>query len=1212
MSVVTICKTVEEMSTFKSQTTTKCINSSTSPKLSEKPNILTMAPSSTVQSNQILLINNSEGQPISGILLPLNHFMLKLDQNQTQPEPDPEESTDQDFISKYFSMSRSEKNTFRETFFQTILDLMHQIIKDGRFVSSTDPVWDIVAFKLGNIIQPRSIYRRFILNKHSCRTRLIEAYLNDPKSQTVDASLISYMKTEIVEKRQGHVDNETFFDALFQFKEKILKNGEVASSVDLVWNQISAHLNHALKPNSIYLRFKRNTDNCYKKLLTYCQLDPSKAKTYVVSSAKRILPKETQINKVKKKSLKFKDSAKFFEALYTHRRMIIKDGSIARYNSSVWNEVAKMLDYALQPADIYTKFIRNHDLCQIKLIEACKKDKNFIPLVVPKINKPHCVSDDYFFEVLCKHRNDILQYGNKVAKFSHPVWTQISKDLNDTLKPATVYFRVTRNSQLCLNRLLKPTEVVSDGTSNDTVDKKRFFETICLYKYSIMNGDRVVDLNDPVWNEISLQLNSSLTAEAIYDAICRDKDLCKTKMVEALRTERSVFSGENSELPENIAELTPTVECNISDELRYDAICRDKDVKDVCKTKMIEALRTERSVFSGENSEIPENYAELTPIVECNIYDESLNHFNEILDEFMLSIIQPNGQMALKNDPVWERISRRLKYLKADEVYLRLVNNYKNCRNQLFGINPIHKNKFFDAIFEYGRLVMNNDVIASSNNQVWTKISEKLNHALTPKEIYLRFIKDVDGCRTKLLKSQKKNLTSPQNIDKDKFLDVIISYKDSILKNGSQAKPSDSVWTEIAAKLNCALKPLTAYNLFKLNRHNCQQKLLEACRRDTKNQNKSLVSSKITSQMDHDYTKGSSNTNTITNNNTNSANNTNNTHNTNTDTNFEDFISMRHKFGYVQENDFIKACLIFKEKLVKNNRIVPSTDSVWNEISKYLNYAIKSKTAYLRFKRNTKNCQEKLFGKLNEPSYEGDEESCSIEDQSIENEMFFDALMIFKHSIINYGDFAMESSTVWIDVSNLMNNLITPDEAYWKFRQNIDSCRTKLIQKCNADWRNESSSIIKNRTNLIKSKEYELWKETLKTENICQTNKTNRIKSLKVDDDAFYDAIYKHKNHIFHNDLIANCTNPVWTVIARELNNVLEPSTIHARFKNNMTKNNVKFTEAAQRHKLFKLKPKQDQTKNRTPFITDENSNDSCEDNLIIDSDSEEVVKSNA
>lgn len=1134
MSVLTICKTVGEMNTFKNQSTSKLINSSILPKLSENT-LLTMPSTSSVQPNQLLLINNAEGQPVSGILLPSNHFMFKLNQNQIQPKSNSDDYIERESTSKYFSMNKGEKKMFRETFFSTLLDFMHQIVKDGRIVGSSDPIWEHVASKLDNILKPKSIYNRFILNKHSCRTRLIEEYLKDPKSQTTDISILNHMmKTdmhhEIVEKRPGHVDNQTFYDALFIFKDKVLKDGQVAPSVDSVWNQISAHLNHALKPNSIYLRLKRNTHNCHKKLLAHCKLDPSKAKTYDVPSRKLTPSVEKPFNKIKKKSLKFEDSSKFFKALYSHRHMIIQNGSIARYNNSVWNEVAKMLDYALQPSDVHSKFIRNHDLCQTKLIEACKEDENFTPLVVPKFNKPNCVSDEVFFKVLCRYRDDILQNGSEIAKFSHPVWTQISKDLNDTLKPATVYFRVTRNSQLCLNRLLKPSGLLTDHNYKDNINKDKFFETICLYKYSIMNGDTVVDLSDPVWNEISLQLNSVLSPEAIYDVILNDKDLCKTKMIQALKTERSVFSGENPELSENVNEYTPIVECNISNEPIYD--------------------------------------------------------FNEIINEFKDSILQPNGQMALKDDPVWKHISNRLKDISSDEVYSRVINDYKNCRTRIFGVKPVHKNRLFEAIFAYRQLVISNNSIANINDEVWIKISEKLNFALTPKEIYTRFIKDIDGCRTKLLKSSKKDWSRSQGVDKDTFLDVIISHKDSILKNGSHAKPSDPIWREIASKLNFLVKPLTLYNNFMLNKHNCQQKLLEACELDKKELNISQISSKITSQMDHDYIKGD------------------------IDTTFEDLVYMRQKVGYVQENDFIGACLVFKDRLMKNNSIVSSTDEVWNDISKYLNYAIKSKTAYLRFKRNTHNCQGKLFGvvQLNELSYDRDEESYSIEDQSIENEMFFDAISIFKHSIINNGSFAMESSPVWLDVSNLMNNLLAPDEAFWKFRQNIDSCRTKLIKKCLVDWNNEPSSVIQNRIQVMKSKE-SLWNENLKSEQISRENEKNYNQSLIMKEDVFYDAIYKHKNDIFHNDLVANRENPVWTAIARELNNELEPATIYLRFKNNMTKCNLKFAEAAQRHSLYKLKQKQSQME--TQILIDDNSCDSYDQNMVIDYDDEDIVKSN-
>lgn len=1124
MSSRSICKNVEEINTFKNQSTTKLINSSTLTKVSEKTTL--MPATSTVQSNQILVINSAEGQTMSGILLPLNHFMVKLNQNQSQTASDTDDNIERESTSKYFSMNKIEKKMFRETFFHTLLDFMHQIIKDGRIVSSSDPIWDHIASKLDNILKPKSIYNRFVLNKHSCRTRLIEVYLKDPKSQTTDKSVLNHMmKTdmhhEVVDKRPGHVDNDTFYEALFLFKDRVLKNGEVVPSVDPVWNQISVHLNYALKPNSIYLRFKRNTHNCHKKLLTHCKLDPSKAKTYDVPNRKFVPSTDKSINKIKKKSLKFEDSSKFFKALYTHRHKIILNGSIAKYNNSVWGEVSRMLDQALQPSDVHSKFIRNHDLCQTKLIEACKEDENFTPLVVPKFNKPNCVSDETFFNLLCKYRNDILPNGSEIAKFSHPVWTQISKDLNDTLKPATVYFRVTRNAQLCLNRLIKPTSLVN------TINNDTFFEIISLYKYSIMNGDQVVDLNDPVWNEMSLKLNSSLTPEAIYEAISQDKDSCKTKM--------------------------------------------------------IEALKTERSVFSGENPEITDNMTELVPIVECKVFNEPIDEFNEILTEFKDAILQPNGQIALENDPVWKKVSSHLKNVTPDEVYLRIINNYKNCRTLLFGddsVDTVNKNKLFEAICSYGHLVMNNDVIAHVNNEVWTKISEKLNHLLTPMEIYMRFVKDIDGCRTKQLKSSKKTeLTRSQGIDKDKFLDVIISHKSSILKNGSHAKPSDPIWREMTSKLNFLVKPLTLYNNFMINRYNCQQKLLEACEQNNEEVVTSPISSKITSQMDHDYTKEE------------------------VDTSFEDLVSMRQKVGYVQENDFIEACLMFKDRLLINKNIVPSTDKVWTDISKHLNYAIKAKTAYLRFKRNTHNCQEKLYPsfQVNQFTYEGDDTLCS-EDQSIENEMFFDAISIFKHSIINNGIFALETNPVWLDVSNLMNNLLTPDEAFWKFRQNIDLCRTKLTKKCITDWSHAPTSVIKNRIHVINSKEL-LWKESLETEKIARQR--NCQKPLDVNDDnIFYDTIYKYKNDIFHNDLIASCASPVWTAIANELNNTIDPSKIYLRFTNNMTKSNQQFAEAAKRHNIYKIQQNQIQTQSQI-----ENYNDSRDQDMVTDNENEEAVE---
>ncbi|XP_025203805.1 uncharacterized protein LOC112600710 [Melanaphis sacchari] len=1110
------------MNTFKNQPNTKLINASTLKKIAAKTSETGPSTSSapTVQSNQILLINNAEGQPISGILLPSNHFMLKLNQNQPQPESDPDDNSERESTSKYFSMNKSEKKMFRETFFRTLLDFMHEIVKDGRIVSSSDHIWERVASKLDNILKPKSIYNRFILNKHSCRTRLIEAYLKDPKSQTTDLSILNHMmKTDmhhvVVEKRPGHVDNETFYDALFMFKDKVLKDGEVAPSVDSVWNQISAHLNYALKPNSIYLRFKRNTHNCHKKLLTHCKLDPSKAKTYEVPSRKFVPSMEKIQNKVKKKSLKFEDSSKFFKALYTHRRKIIQNGSIARYNNSVWNEVANMLDYALQPSDVHSKFIRNHDLCQTKLIEACKEDENFTPLIVPKLNKPNSVSDEAFFNVLCKYRDDILQNGSEIAKFSNPVWTRISRDLNDTLKPATVYFRVTRNSQLCLNRLLKPTGLLKDY--KDTIHKDRFFETICLYKYSIMNGDQVVDLSDPVWNEISLRLNSELSPGVIYDTILTDKDLCKTKM--------------------------------------------------------IQALKTERTVFSGEQPEVSENMSELTPIVECDIFNESNVDFIDIIDEFKDSILLASGELPSKSDPVWRQISSRLKDANADDVYSYIMNDTQNFRNRLFGKSHFPREDLVEAIFAHRQSVIKNNTIANINDAVWAKISQEINHALKPKEIYMRYINDIDCCYSSVLRASKNDLNCSQSIDKDKFLDLLINHKDAIFKHGLYANRSDPVWKEIASKLNFSVKPLAIYNNFLLNRYNCQQKVQEAYEA-----NSSQISSKITSQMDHDYTRGDA------------------------DTSFEDLISMRQKVGYVQENDFIEACLMFRKRLVKNNSIVPSTDNVWNDISKHLNYAIKAKTAYLRFKRNTHNCQGKLLEhfKLNNVSHEEDEDLNSVEDQSIEDEMFFDAISIFKHSIINNGVFAMASSPVWIDVSNLMNNLLTPDEAFWKFRQNSDSCRSKLIKKCLADWTNEPSSVTKNRIQVINSKE-KSWKETLISELTARMDKKQNKKSLNLNDDVFYDAIYKYKSDIFHNDLIASCTSPVWTAIAKELNNEMEPSTVYLRFRNNMTKCNLKFAEAAQRHNTYQLKQKQ--------LLTEDNSNDSCDEQMIMDYDDEEIIE---
>lgn len=1136
MSAITISKTAEEINKYKKKPTNKLINPAILPKPPEITTLVAMPTASIIQPSQILLINNIGGQPVSGILLPSNHFMLKLNENQnqnqnkeqSQSQPELNDHIEHESTSKYFSMNKSEKRIFRETFFWTLHDFLYQIIKDGRIVSSSDPIWEHVALKLDHILKPKSIYNRLILNKHFCRTRLIEAYLNNPKNKTMDKSVLNHM-IDIHKEVEKIPDNDTFYNALVMFKDKVLKDGEVAPSFHPVWDQISAHLNHELKPYSIYSNFKCNTHNCQKKLITQCKLDISKAKPNNDSSRKFLPSMEKPINKVKKKSLKFQDSDKFFKALYTHRHMIIQNGSIARYNNFVWNEIAKMLDYALQPSDVHSKFIRNHDLCQTKLIEACKEDENFTPLVVPKLNKPNCVSDEVFFNILCKYRDDILQNGSEIAKFSHPVWTQISKDLNNTLKPATVYFRVTRNTQLCLNRLLKPPELLTDCTTlKDTINKDKFFETICLYKYSIMNGDQVVDLSDPVWNEIYLRLNSELSPEAIYDAISKDIDSCKTKM--------------------------------------------------------IQALKTERSVFSGENNDVSEKMTELTPIVECNIFNEPTYDFNKILSKYKDSIIQPNGQIVLSNDPIWKKISFGLKNLESVDIYLRFVNDYNNYQNQLFSNNPVYKNKLSEAIFAHRHLILNNNVIPNINNEVWTKISEKLNYALTSKEIYLRFIKDVDNCRTKLLKSPKKEFIRSQGIDKDKFLDIIINHKDSIIKNGSHAKPSDPIWKEIASKLNFSVKPLTLYNNFILNKHKCQQKLLEACELDKKEVFSSPISPIITSQMDHDYSKGETNT-----------------------TN-KNVISMRQKVGYVHENDFLDACLIYKDRLIKNNSIVPPTDNVWNDISKQLNYAIKGKTAYFRFKRNTHDCQGILFQscQLNDIFCGKDEESYSTEDQNIENEMFFDAISIVKQSIINYGNFALESSPVWLDVSNLMNKLLSPNEAFWKFRRNIDSCRTKLIKKCIDDWSNEPSSIIKNRIQVIELKEA-LWNETIKSEQNSKTVNKMYTKSLNVSDNIFYDAIYKYKCDIFHNDLIANSTHPVWTDIAKELNNELEPSTIYSRFKNNMSKYNVKFAEAAQRHNLYKSK--QNKMKNQKQLAGDEDSNDSCNQNMVIDFDEDEIME---
>lgn len=1116
MSVITVCKATKKMSSFENQSTTEHLNS-TMPMLSEKATFVTIPVStSSNQSSQILLINNVEGQSVSGSLLPPKNFMLKLNQKPVQSESDPD--SDRESTSKFFSMTKSEKKMFHETFFCTLLEFMHEIVQDGHIaVSSTDPVWERVALKLDYIIKPKSIYNRLILDNHSCRTRLLEEYFKDPnKSQITETSALNHlqktvMHSEIVQKLPGHIDNKTFYEALFVFKDKILNDGKIVPSDDSAWNQISAYLNHALKPNSIYLRFKRNTNVFYKKLINNCRFDSSKTKTYDISS------KKMPIKKIKKKNLKFKDSSKFFEALYKHRHKIIQNGFIARYNNSVWNDVAKILDYALQPSDVYSKFIRNHDLCQTKLIETCKKDENFIPLIITKFHKPNCVSDDEFFSVLCKYRNVILQDGNQIAKYSHPIWTQISKDLNDAVKPATVYLRVTRNSQLCLNRLFSSSDSLTDYIHNVNASNDDFFETICLYKYSIMNGDEVVDLSNPVWNEISLRLNSTLTPEAIYDFVVQDKDLCKTKMIEALKTESCVFSGENSEISENISELSPIVECNVSNEPNTD-------------------------------------------------------NFNDVLNEFKTSVTQSNGQMALRKDPVCKQISYCLKDIKSDEVYSRNVykKTYENCQKQFFSTNSVNKDKFFEALFKYRKLVIfDNTHYANINNEVWTIISKELNYALARTEVYLTFINDENGCRTKLLRSIKilNESRIKKYIDKDTFLDAIISHKDTIVKNGSYAKLGDPVWKEISSELNFKLQPLAIFNSFVSNRFNCKEKILEACEFSKTNFNSSLISSKITAQFDHDYTKGDTGCNSLEN------------------------IKLIKQKGHVHESDFVNTCLVFKDRLVKSNRIVSSNNAVWKDISKHLNNAIQPKTAYIRLKRNTYKCQEILFEKLKEHSYKKDDKSFSTEDYKIKNELYFNAISIFKHSIINNGDFSLEYSPVWLDVSNVMKNLITPNEAFCMFRQNIDMCRSKLINSCVIDWTTESHSVVLNRINLMKSK-VASWGEILNLEQFPNINQMSDIKPSIIDDDEFYDAIYKYKSQIFVNDLVANPKNPVWVEIAKKLNNVLDPLTIHSRFKNNLGKCNIKFAEAAKRHNLNESKQKQ--------FVC-EISDDSCDQNLVID-----------
>lgn len=1119
------CKTAKEMNTLNNQSTTTLTNSSPMPMISNTNTYVAIPTSSTIQPNQILLINNVDSQPMSGILLPPNHCMLKLNEKQVKPQLEPDD--DYVFSLKYFSMNKEEQKIFCETFFSTLLDFMHQILKDNNVVCSTDPVWEHIASKLGNIIKPKTIYNRFILDVDFCKTKLIEAYFKDPKNQNISISELKDIKETLIgydyaEKRPSYIDKETFYNALFAFKEKIFKDEKLASSTDSVWNQISAHLNHALKPKSVYIRFKRNTNNCFKMLLDHYQIDPSKVKTYNISNNKCMKSAEKPLDKIEKKNLRFNDSIKLFEALYAHRCKIIKNGMIARHNNSVWKEVAKTLDYALQPSDIYSKFSSNHDLCQTRLIEVCKKDKNSILLVAPKFNDSSIVSNDDFFNALYKYRDDILQNGNKLARFSHPIWTQISKDLNDTLDPATIYFKVMRNYQLCLNRLLKPKDSIYK------FDKNKFIETICLYKYSILNGDQVVDISDPVWNEISIRLNSSLSPEAIYDAISQDKDLCKTKMVQALKTEPSVFSSENPKISENINEQTP--------------------------------------------------------IVECNVPNEPVDNFNEVLNEFKTSIIQPNGQIVSKDNPVWKQISHCLKNVESDDVYSRFVNDYKNCRTQLCGASLVDKNTFFKAIFKYRRLLIDDNVVANINNKVWTKINKELNYALTQKEIYMRFIKDVDGCRTELSKRKRKNLKHIQTFDKGTFLDIVISHKDAILKNGSYAKPNDPVWTEIASKLNFVLQPLAVYNNFKTNRHNCKQKVLEASKIEKKETNKPLISSNITPQADYNYLKDG------------------------TETNFKNVIAINKKdASYIYENDFLKACSMFRDRLIQNNCIVSSSDCVWNAISRKLNKAFKAKSVYLMFKHNAYKCQEKLFGRLI-ICKEDKKGLFSAEDYIIQNEMFFDTLLIFKHAIINNGVFAPKCSPIWIDVSNLMNNLLTPAEAFSKFRQNINLCRTNLIKKCKTEWNDNPPSVVKHRINLIKSNE-SLWAGTLPAEGMEKIDEKSNIKSQctdYIDDDEFYDIVYKYKSRIFYNDLVVDCTDPVWTDLAKDLNYVLEPSTIHSKFKNNMGKCSLKFLEAAQRYSLYKFNEKQNQMINRQqPLFIDENSNDSCNQKLVIDCDDE-------
>jgi len=121
--------------------------------------------------------------------------------------------------------------------------------------------------------------------------------------------------------------------------------------------------------------------------------------------------------------------------------------------------------------------------------------------------------------------------------------------------------------------------------------------------------------------------------------------------------------------------------------------------------------------------------------------------------------------------------------------------------------------------------------------------------------------------------------------------------------------------------------------------------------------------------------------------------------------------------------------------------------------------------------------------------------------------------------------------------------------------------------------------------------------------------KKNYTKTSNLNDDIFYDAIYKYKNDIFHNDLIASCTSPVWTAIAKELNNEMEPSTVYLRFRNNMTKCNLKFAEAAQRHNTYQLKQKHSQMKKQKQLLIEDNSNESCDKHIVMDYDDEEIIE---